>query len=320
MTNVSFEAIEKRRNTMNRTRRATRITAILAGSAALVTVGVAPAFASPTTKSPTCDSTWYPSVASAHPNASINSELADYVDQAGAGEWVGGDSNYIVKLPDDRLVGLYSDTFTGPVNPDGSIAPDGNFIHNSMLVWDGESLETIQGGTAEAPASIIEPEDEDNWYWQNAAQVNGDELQVINLEFHQTGTTGIFDFEFVRNVIARYDVDDLSLIDLTELPSSIPNLEWNAWLQQEGGYTYIYGVRDGSSLGQPKYLRIARVVGTDLLGTWEYFTGSGWSTSETSGADLLPGVGNNFSVSKIGGVYVLVTQDTTEIFSRKVVM
>jgi hypothetical protein len=301
-------------------KRAVRVAIVGVGALALgmPLVGFAPAGGHG--KSPTCDSTWYPSISSISPNNALDHHFDDYAAHAGAGDWVGGDSNYIVRLPDGRLVALYSDTFTGPVNPDGSIAASGNFIHNSMLVYDGVETRTIRGGTAAEPSSIVEPEDEDSWYWQNAAQVHDDELQVINLEFHQTGTTGIFDFEFVRNMLVRYDADDLTLIDVTELPSSVPNLEWNAWLHREGGYTYIYGVRDGSSYGQPKYLRIARVSGTDLRGLWQFFTGSGWSSHEEDGADLLPGVGNNFSVSKIGGVYVLVTQDTTEIFSRNVVM
>lgn len=311
---------------MRITHRQRAVSIALAGAlavTALVGVAVGPAAdvsaasAAATIKSPTCDSTWYPTITSMSRDTQVQNLFTNYSNQAGPGDWVGGDSNYIVKLPDGRYVALYSDTFTGPVNPDGSIAASGNFIHNSMLVYNGTSATTLRGGTAAAPLSLVSPSDPTDWYWQNAAQVSGNELQVIMLEFHQTGT-GPFDFQWVRTVVARYNVNTLALIGISPLPSSITNLEWNAWLQQEGGYTYVYGVRDLSSSGGPKYLHIARVAGTDLTGAWQFYTGSGWSSSEADSADLITGVGNNFSVSEVGGVYVLVTQDTSVAFSRSI--
>jgi hypothetical protein len=98
-------------------------------------------------------------------------------------------------------------------------------------------------------------------------------------------------------------------------------VEWNPWLQRVGSYTYIYGIEDtGGSTAPNKYMRIARVSGTDLRGSWTYWTGSTWSTSQTAATRVLANVGNNYSISVIGGVYTLVTQDTSTPFSNQMVM
>ena len=271
-------------------------------------------------KSPTCDSTWFPSVTNLVPNTSLDNKFNTYAASAGPGDWVGGDNTYSAVLPDGRTAWLYSDTFTGPVNPDGSIAPSGNFIHNSIIVDNQGSMSTLRGGTASAPASLITPTTQGDWYWADSVQIGGGALEAVYLEFKQTGS-GPFDFAWVRNVLVRYSLTDLHLLDITTLPSDAANVEWNAWLQQVGGYTYIYGIEDtGGSTFPNKYMRIARVPGTDLRGTWTYWTGSTWSTQQTDATRVVANVGNNYSISVIGGVYTLVTQDTSVPFSNQIVM
>jgi hypothetical protein len=284
--------------------------------AAPAAVGVA----KPHAKSPTCDSTWFPTVDNVSHNTTLEGQFNTYAASAGPGDWVGGDNTYSATLPDGRTVWLYSDTFTGPVNPDGSIAASGNFIHNSIIIDNHGSLSTLRGGTASAPDSLVKPASPDDWYWADAVQLGGGALQVIYLEFKQTGT-GPFDFQWQRNVLVRYDETDLHVLSITALPSAVTNVEWNAWLQRVGGYTYIYGVEDtGASTAPNKFMRIARVAGTDLRGTWTYWTGTGWSTSQTAATRVLANVGNNYSLSVIGGVYTLVTQDTSTPFSNQMVM
>jgi hypothetical protein len=271
-------------------------------------------------KSPTCDSTWFPHVNNLVPNTGLDNEFNTYAASAGPGDWVGGDNTYSAVLPDGRTVWLYSDTFTGPVNPDGSIAASGNFIHNSIIVDNHGTLSTIRGGTASAPDSLISPTTPGDWYWADAVQIAGGALQVVYLEFKQTGT-GPFDFAWQRNVLVRYSLADLHLLNITMLPSDVANVEWNPWLQRVGNYTYIYGVEDtGAPTFPNKYMRIARVLGTDLRGAWTYWTGTTWSTQQADATRVLANVGNNYSLSVIGGVYTLVTQDTSTPFSDQMVM
>ena len=48
-------------------------------------------------------------------------------------------------------------------------------------------------------------------------------------------------------------------------------------------------------------------------------TASGWSDDEAASARIMDGVSNEYSVTPLGTGYVLITQDTTELFSTHVV-
>ncbi|REF36964.1 DUF5005 domain-containing protein [Thermasporomyces composti] len=237
-----------------------------------------------------------------------------YGDAADANTWSGGDGTYSAKLPDGRRIWMFSDTFLGPVEPDGS-RPDAAFINNSIVVQEDGELRTIHGGTRENPAAVLAPEDPNAWYWVNANNIAGGTLNVIYLEFARTGS-GMFDFVWRRTVLARFHLETLEVLSVHELPSSVENLEWNPWLLRVGPYTYIYGVED---LGQKKYMRIARVRGDDLLGRWEFFTGDGWSSVEAESTRVLADVSNSYSVTPINGGYLLITQDTSFPFSNEIV-
>jgi hypothetical protein len=279
-------------------------------------------------KSPTCDSTWYPTPGTVAVNSTLNSKFNTYAASAGLGDWVGGDSTYSVVLPNGKTVWIYSDTFTGPVNPDGSIPWTNDFIHNSMLLDANGTMVTKRGGTASNPSALLSPSDPTHWYWADAAQVSTSDntLQVIYMEMQpiDPNGTGPFNFEWVRNVLARYRLTDLHLLSTSTLPSTVANLEWSAWLYKSGGFTYIYGIEDTAS--NPDYVHVARVSGDDLRGTWKYYNGGtsgteslNWSTGEANSARSGQDIGNNYSVSLIGGVYVLVTQDTSVPFGQDIV-
>src|SRR5262245_57032793 len=75
-------------------------------------------------------------------------QLADAFRTYGdtSGRWNGGDSTTSVPLPDGRLVWLFSDTFLGPVNADGSRPHSAPMVHNSAVVQDGVQLtQTLTG-------------------------------------------------------------------------------------------------------------------------------------------------------------------------------
>lgn len=261
-----------------------------------------------------------PRVLSATPNVELTEAFTKYGD-SGAG-WTGADGAYSAALPGGIQLWSYSDTFLGPVNPDGSRPRTTPFLNNSFVLRKGNQISTVHGGTADQPDAVVKPATEGNWYWAGANLVDGpiDDrvLQLVCLEFRRTGS-GMFDFEWLRNAVARLDVSSLEVLELAPLPSGA-EVAWGMWLRTEGSYTYVYGVEDRQ---QDKYLRIARVPGTDLRGTWEYYDGSGWSGTESDSARVLHGIGNEFSVTVLpaayGDRYLLVTQDTTTPFSPDIV-
>jgi hypothetical protein len=250
---------------------------------------------------------------SATPNAALNALFNTY-GNSGVG-WTGADSTYSTPLPDGRRLWMYSDTFLGPVNPDLSRPIDTPFLRNSMIVQDGARLETVHGGTASAPTTLLAPASGDNWYWIGAGLAVGGTLNQTVIEFGRTGP-GPWDFAWIGTHLARLPVHRLNhVVDITPLPSGA-GITWAAWLQPVGSQLYVYGVED---LGASKYLHVARVAGRDLRGRWEYWTGIGWSTVESDSARVLEGVSNEHSVTPWRGRWLLVTQDTTELFSAKIV-
>src|SRR5207302_2796791 len=93
---------------------------------------------------------------------------------------------------------------------------------------------------------------------------------------------------------------------------------FGAALLEESGYTYIYGTEDVS--GTEKYLHIARTTSGNLLGAWEFYTGTGWSSDPASSARLLRGVGNGFGVAKVGNRFVILTLISLVPFSAEYVL
>lgn len=251
--------------------------------------------------------------------ARLDGEFDSYADDhTSPDDWTGADSTYSTPLPGGRDLWIFSDTFLGTVNPDGSRSPtvsdggDTPFINNSFVLTGRRGIRTITGGTAAAPAALMPPPDSDHWYWSRDGMVLDGRLDVIYSEFASTGS-GPLDFGWYRNVLAQYSPHDLSHpADVLPLPSS-DDISWGAWLLRSNGYTYVYGTED---LGAHKYLHLARVQGSNLTRPWQFLTADGsWSTQESASARVTgtPGtsinVSNELSVVQHGRVYVLVTQD-----------
>jgi hypothetical protein len=232
-------------------------------------------------------------------------------------DWTGADGALSVLLPDGRVVWDFSDTFLGFVNSDRSRPPGQPFINNSMIVQDsGALVQTLHGGTAQSPTSLIIPVDQDSWYWVGDMTVEGDRLRVFVMEFTRTGP-GPFDFQWVGNAIASFVLPDLTLENVVPTHGE-NNVMYGAALLEESGYTYIYGTEDVS--GTEKYLHIARATSGNVLGSWEFYTGTGWSSDPAASARLLRGVGNGFGVAKVGNRFVLFTMDSLVAFSSELVM
>jgi hypothetical protein len=228
--------------------------------------------------------------------------------------WTGGDSTYSVKQHNGRTLWLFSDTFLGPVNDDLSRPITTPFLNNSFIVERGGELTTITGGTADEPDSLVGPDRERTWNWLGAGIGTPRSLDVMFLEFAAFGD-GQWDWAWEQNKLVRFDPNTYEVREILPMPSE-SGVQWASWLERADGYIYIYGVDDQ---GLTKYMHLARVAGKDLTEPWEYWTGDGWSATETDSAAITHGVANEYSVSRFRDGYLLVTQDTNELFSRNIV-
>src|ERR1051326_7455311 len=175
------------------------------------------------------------------PDAAFQAMFESYGnDNSLLDDWTGADGALSVVLPDGRVVWDFSDTFLGFVNSDGSRPPGQPFINNSMIVQDsGKLVQTLHGGTAQSPTSLIIPVDQNSWYWVGDMTVEGDRLQAFVMKFIRTGP-GIFDFQWAGNAIASFVLPDLTLESV--VPTHGENdVMYGAALLEEGGYRYIYG-------------------------------------------------------------------------------
>ncbi|MEU8299089.1 fibronectin type III domain-containing protein [Micromonospora sp. NPDC048909] len=232
-----------------------------------------------------------------------------------SGQWSGADRTASVRLPDGRLLWLFSDTFLGPVGPDGSRPRTASFINNSAVVQQGDELrETVHGGTAEEPASLIPPPAADQFHWIGDAQVVGDTLQVLVNRYRRTGA-GPLDHTLLSTALATFTLPALTPTGVRPLPLG-DRISWGSALLRDDGHTYVYGTE---AVGEAKFAHVARVAGDDLGGPWEFWSGTSWLSDVAASARLLSGVGTTYGVQRVGGRYVLVTHENNLVFSADLV-
>ncbi|MFR9774073.1 sigma factor [Nocardia sp. SC052] len=277
-------------------------------------------------------------VISATPHHDLNTLLSRvaYHDDDG---WTGGDSTYMRRLPDGRYVIMFSDTFLGRVQADGSRSLDTPFVSNSFVEIDHSGrARTILSETPDGQVRAVMPPHDGEFYWLGGSHVTSrNTLDVLFLRFtgdvRVVDTGGDFDaariqtamipggngeLVFKGNVLIRFDAGDLSRIDVTPMPSET-SVHWASWMEFDArdDYTYIYGVEDE---GAEKFMHIARVKGDDLRQPWQFLGDAGkWSPREADSVRVMSGVANEYSVSRLpDGHFLLVTQDTTFPYSADI--
>ena len=247
---------------------------------------------------------------SAEPNAVLNGMWTAYGDQGG--HWTGGDSTASVPLPDGRIAWLFSDTFLGTVNPDHSRPSGSPMVHNALVIQRGSSLtSTLHGGTPTAPRSLVEVAGSPLQYWVADGTVESNTLRVLYNQYSTTGN-GALSVQLAGTALATFSLPGLALTDLRTLPLG-SSIAWGAAILEDGGYTYIYGSEHTES--GTVFAHVARVPAGGLGGSWAFWSGAGWSDREADSVRLISGVGTAFSVSKVGGQYVLVSQDSNLLFN-----
>lgn len=260
--------------------------------------------------------------ARAEVNHTLTARFRRFGDRRGG--WTGADSAYSVSLPGNRVVWLYSDTFLGKVNSDRSRPEDSPFIHNSLILASPSGdMRTVTGGTPRSPKSLIAPhkgDDSETWYWVGDGVMEYGTLAVLILQFKRTGD-GPLDFEYVRSGIASLHPPTFKVTSVTlrKTSSETDSVQWASAILSERHYTYIYGIEDK---GAKKHVHLARVVkhGLSRGSAWQYWTGVRWSHQETDSARIASDVSNEFSVSRHGNGYSLITNDAREQWSPDIMV
>jgi hypothetical protein len=225
------------------------------------------------------------------------------------------DRTVSVDLPGDRLGWLFSDTFLGTVNADGSRPTDSPLIHNSLVVQTRSGLTTtLHGGSPTFPKSLMCDDSVGLGCWVGDAIVDGDFLRVLVNHYEQTGP-GLLDVRRTRTSLVTFALPALGMWETRELPLG-QKIAWGQSILDEGGYTYVYGSEQADDFN---FVHLARVPAGGLLGSWQFWDGTGWSPQEANSARLASGVGTSFSVDRVQGRFVLVSMESHLRFNSAVV-
>ncbi len=259
----------------------------------------------------------------------LNTEFARYGDDANrTDDWTGGDGTHSVRLPDGRLLWLFSDTYLGqvhrPPNPVGESYAwrDGTapLVRNSAVLMDDGRL----AGTL--PAPLFPDPGPNQWRWPVAARVEprspGSDEQVLRvLLWVRTAGPAPWIYGMpTATEVATLSLPDLRVESVVEVLDQRPvrdpsrRVLFGTTLVDEGGWTYVFGGDDGQAASRPaSHAYVARVPegGLGDPAAWEYWDGSAWAARARPGAVLgdgrRTGVGSAFSVVRQGGTYVLFT-------------
>ncbi|MBC9728333.1 DUF4185 domain-containing protein [Streptomyces sp. TRM68367] len=261
----------------------------------------------------------------------LTTEFARYGDDPSrTDDWTGGDGTHSVRLPDGRLLWLFSDTYLGqvhgPPNPVGesyawreTTAP---LVRNSAVVMRDGRLEST------LPAPLFPDPAPNQWRWPVAARVEprspGSSEQVLRVLLW-VRTVGAA--PWIYGVPTATEVATLTLpglrvesitkvLDQQLVPDPSRRVLFGTTLVEEDGWTYVYGGDDGRAAARPvSHAYVARVPKGRLAeaGAWQYWNGSAWAAAGTArprpvlGDGRRAGVGSAFSVVRDKGTYVLFT-------------
>ncbi|MBM7168624.1 DUF4185 domain-containing protein [Streptomyces sp. G44] len=257
-------------------------------------------------------------------------EFARYGDDGTrTDDWTGGDGTHSVRLPDGRVLWLFSDTFLGqvhaPPNPAGqphtwrdTSAP---MVRNSAVVMSrsGALRRTLAAPLFPDPAP-------QQWRWPVAARVEprspGSDEQVVRvLLWNRMASQG----PWIYGVPLATEVATLSLPDLRVegivkvsdqqgVGDPEKRVLYGAATVDEDGWTYVFGGTDAQATSRPSsHAHVARVRHGRLAeaDAWEYWDGEEWGRAGASrpvlGDGKRKGVGSAFTVVRDKGTYVLFT-------------
>lgn len=269
-------------------------------------------------------------VASWSADQAVTAEFARYGDDtARTDDWTGGDGTHSVRLPDGRVLWLFSDTFLGqvhaPPNPAGQPHTwrDANtpMVRNSAVVMSRSG--TLQRTLA---APLFPDPAPQQWRWPVAARVEprapgADERVVRVLLWTRQASQG----PWIYGVPLATEVATLSLPDLrVESVVKVSDQQAVADPQKrvlygtttvdDDGWTYVFGGTDAQAAARPSsHAHVARVPHGRLAdaSAWQYWDGEEWGHGVTSRSVLgdggRKGVGSAFTVVRDDGTYVLFT-------------
>jgi hypothetical protein len=242
-------------------------------------------------------------VSRVQPDGDLDNLFANY-GNSGQG-WTGGDGGASARLPDGRIFWAFSDTWLGPVLPNGLRPQNLPLLSNVAVIQSRNRFTTLYGGTPSSPKPFLTSGLQgDTGYWNNGAIVSANTLYVSYSAY--SALEPGFSYQLLDTVFAAYSLPNLSLESVTPVDQG-SQMKWGVCMLRQGGYVYIYGAGFAGSLYGQTDMYVARAPESHVLGPWQYFNGRTWSDNSSDAAPLTNIVRDPYSVGELDGIYVLFT-------------
>lgn len=228
--------------------------------------------------------------------------------------WTGGDGTYSLRLPDGRILWMWSDSYIGTVDPSTRLRPGWLFTaHNSLTVQDPVTNSVSTVGYPPQTTSYFVPTNPANWYWIGDGMVIQPSPGVYKIKIYLLEWTGLFDFQ--GNSVATLSWPSLAIDSIQKVALPDLTIEWGSRLMRDGRYIYNYGILDPHTANKLPYVaRMASVRDLANPANWEYWSSTvrGWVASQAEATNLpgVPAITNEYNVVKLmsgTGAFYLMT-------------
>ena len=255
--------------------------------------------------------------------------------------WSGADGVYTVPMNGDERFGsgaatktliLFSDSFVGGVNADGSRIAGTVMVNNTSAMLTGATptasalqFNVRRDGAGKA-VSMVAPTQAGQWYWPGDALMWKGKLRMYAARMGP-GDGGAFDFKQVGvdllTASASEDAPFLGVYNRLNLPLFAPRngtlgeiafgvatmpLTIEAGAPNPDGFIYVYGTRSDD---YNKKLLVARVLPNQINkpASYHFWNGKGWVSDINAAAPVANRMGAELSVTPLpDGRYMVVHQ------------
>jgi len=247
---------------------------------------------------------------------SIDSAFDSLVVQNGPG-WTGADGSYSMALPDGTDLWLWSDSYIGTVNPQTRLRSSSLFqAHNSLTIQDPVTGAWTTVGYPPKATSYFAPQNKADWYWVGGEILYQPSPGVYKIKVMLTEWTGLY--QFLGNSVATLLYPGMSIDSIQTVALPDLSIEWGSKILQDGGFYYIYGLKDpGTANKRPYVARTNSLSNLTQPAKWQYWNGSThrWMPGQSNATPLagVPAITGEYSVDKLtastGPFYLMVGMD-----------
>ncbi|TQO38445.1 uncharacterized protein DUF4185 [Arenibacter algicola] len=225
----------------------------------------------------------------------------------------GADGVISFPLNDNLSIFMMGDSFLTPVrNKKRDV--NSPMINNTFITLNRRegAHNAFYQGTTNNPDSFLKPihGNKDEYYWPGHGFESNGKLHVFMSRFlHGDGAWG---FKFSGTDYITLDAKTFKVISQHDFPYSIQNhVHYGHSVVYMGNYTYIYGAWSNKDSTALHLARGKLDMETDLLDSFKFFDGKGWTSDPIASAPL-KGIGQpipeQFSVFKYGNLFILILQ------------